>query len=73
MPDPKRPPVIEVIDDATVAMLQAKTPAERMLMVSEAHRTVRVLMAAGERLRHPDWTEAEIARAVAERLLHGTD
>lgn len=36
------------------------------------NRAMRELMAAGFRSRHPEWNEAEIRRAVAERILHAS-
>lgn len=64
---------IEVIDRAYAAVLAAKTPAERAAMIQDCHTSARVFLAAGERLRHPERSEAEVARAVAERLRHGAD
>jgi len=34
------------------------------------NQTGRELMAAGFRQRHPEWTEAEVSRAIAERILY---
>lgn len=34
------------------------------------NRTMRDLMAAGFRARHPDWSEAAVRRAVADRILY---
>lgn len=62
---------IEVIDRLYAAILAARTPAERAWMIKDCHRTARIMLAAGERLRHPDWTEDQIARAVSDRMLHG--
>jgi hypothetical protein len=62
---------IEVIDREYAAILAAKTPAERAEMIANCHRMARVVLSAGERTRHPDWTEDQIDRAVAQRLLNG--
>jgi Xaa-Pro aminopeptidase len=64
---------IEVIDRAYAAVLATKTPAERAAMIQDCHASARIVLAAGERLRHPQRSEVEVARAVAERLSHGTD
>jgi hypothetical protein len=64
--DPRR---IEVVDDAMAAVLRAKTPAERFKMADDAHRTARVLIAAGVRQIHPDWDEADVQMEVSRRLL----
>lgn len=45
---------IEVIDRLYAAILAARTPAERAWMIKDCHRTARIMLAAGERLRHPD-------------------
>lgn len=45
---------IEVIDRLYAAILAARTPAERAFMIEDCHRTARIMLAAGERLRHPD-------------------
>jgi len=60
---------IEVVDDVIARILAAKTPAERVAMIGDAHDTARALVAAGTRLRHPSWTESEIAADVARRML----
>jgi hypothetical protein len=64
---------IEVIDRAYAAILAAKTPAERVALLVDCERSTRLLLAAGERLRHPDWTEDQIAAAVAKRIMDGAD
>ena len=66
--DPNR---IEVIDDAQAEILKRKTPTERIAMVMDCHRTMRLLIAGGLRTRHPDWDQEKINAAVAERILHG--
>lgn len=62
---------VEVIDRAYAAMLAAKTPAERLSMVAEAHRTARMLAEAGARYLHPEWTEEQIRSEVVRRMMHG--
>lgn len=59
---------IEVIDRAYAAVLAAKTPAERASMISDCQRTARHILRAGEMLRHPDWSEEQVARVVARRI-----
>ena len=67
------PPRIEVIDRVFAAVLATKTPADRAWMIGDCHRSARVILAAGERTRHPDWPEELIALTVAKRLLDGTN
>lgn len=68
VPDPRR---IEVIDEATAAMFRAMTPAERFVLVGQAHQTARRLVEAGVRSRYPDWSEEAVNREVARRMSGG--
>jgi hypothetical protein len=53
-----------------VAIYRAMTPQQRLQQALRMNRTMRELLAAGFRDRHPDWTEAQVKRAVAERILY---
>ena len=64
---------IEVIDRRYAAILAAKTPAERAWMIGDCHRSARIVLAAGERTRHPTWTEQQVSRAVSKRIVDGAD
>ena len=64
---------IEVIDRRYAAILAGKTPAERAWMIDDCHRSARIVVAAGERIRHPTWTEQQILRAVSKRIVDGAD
>ena len=64
---------IEVLDRAYAAILAAKSPAERVGMVAEAHQTARMLAAAGVRYLHPDWTELQVQTEVTKRMTHGAN
>lgn len=64
---------IEVLDGQLVASLQRKTPAEKVAMVFEAHRTARLLATAGVRHQQPGWDVDQIHAAVIERLNRGTE
>ena len=68
---PIDPSKIELLDDATVAILRAKTPAERLAMAFECNRTTRLLIADQLRMQHPDWTDGQIQSDVARRMLVG--
>ncbi|MDR1009676.1 MAG: hypothetical protein LBM04_00840 [Opitutaceae bacterium] len=46
------------------------TPQARLGQALRMNRSMRELMAAGFRARHPDWSEAQIKKTVAERILH---
>ena len=64
---------IEVIDRRYAAILAAKTPAERAWMIGDCHKSARIVLAAGERIRHPTWTERQVSRAVSKRIVDGAD
>lgn len=53
-----------------VAIYRAMTPEQRLQVALGMNRTLRELLAAGFRDRNPTWTEAEVSRAVADRILH---
>ena len=58
-----------MIDEAAAAVLRAKTPAQRLAMGFAANRTARMLIAAGIRRDHPDWTDEQIKVEVARRMM----
>jgi hypothetical protein len=68
--DPSR---IEVTDDAVAAILRRKTPAERLAMVFEANRMVRLRIEGHLRTNHSDWSDSEIQQEIARRMLRGTE
>ncbi len=53
-----------------VAICRALTPQQRLAQALRMNQTMRSLLAAGFRNRHPTWTEAEVRHAVADRILH---
>lgn len=53
-----------------VAIYRAMSPRQRLEQALRMNRTMRELLAAGFRDRHPHWTETEVRRAVADRILH---
>ena len=64
---------VEVIDRIYAGILSNKTPAERAAMIADCQRSAIVVLAAGERLRHPDWSEEQISVSIAKRLLDGAN
>ena len=67
-PNPKRrPPCIEVLDDAMVEVLRGKTKTERVAMVFDAERTMRLMLEANLHWRHPDWDAQRIGKEIARR------
>ncbi len=53
-----------------LAIVRAMTPTQRLQRAQEMNRSMRELLAAGFRSRHPEWDEAKVVRAVADRVLH---
>jgi hypothetical protein len=68
--DPRR---IEILDEAVVEVLRAKTVAERLAMAFDAERTMRLMLEAHLRSQHPDWDDSQIAGEIARRRLLGSD
>ncbi len=60
---------IEVVNDDLAAVLRQKTAAERIAMAADANETARKLAAAGIRHDHPDWSQSDVDREVARRML----
>lgn len=65
------PGQIEVIDDAMVEVLRAKSGAERLRIVDGLVRSARELVAAGVRAQYPDWEHHQVERETARRLSRG--
>lgn len=68
---PVDPRKIEVIDDATAAMLRSKTVAEKLAMLDQMWVFARELVTAGVKDQHPEWSELQVRREVARRMSHG--
>lgn len=66
------PGQIEVVDDAVAEVLRRKTPAERVAMIAGSQRTARLILKSAIRRRHSDWSDVQLDREVAARLLNGT-
>ncbi|MDB5343652.1 MAG: hypothetical protein JWP89_2029 [Schlesneria sp.] len=66
--DPRR---IELLDPEVVAMLKAKSPAEKLGMAFEMQNLARRVLFSRIRSQHPEWTQPEIDDAVAQRMNRG--
>jgi hypothetical protein len=53
-----------------LAIMRAMSPEQRIQQALRMNRTMRELLAAGFRARNPSWSNAQIKRAVADRILH---
>jgi Rv0078B-related antitoxin len=54
---------------AQLAVYRSMSPSARVRAALQMSEEARQLALAGERHRHPDWSEDRIRRAVAESLL----
>jgi hypothetical protein len=63
---------IEILDPAMVEVLRGKTPAERVAMVFDANRTMRLMLSAHLHWQHPDWSEAQVGEEIARRMSRGS-
>jgi len=70
MPALAEPDHIRAAHDRQVAIYRAMTPQQRLAQALRMNRTMRELLAAGFRDRHPQWSESQVKRAVADRILH---
>lgn len=70
MPSAPEPDHVRAAHAQQIAIVRAMTPGQRLERAIQMNRTMRELMAAGFRARHPDWSEGRIRRAVADRILH---
>lgn len=59
-----------IAHEKQVAIYKTMSPRQRLEQAVRMNRSMRELMAAGFRMRHPEWTDAEVRKAVAERILH---
>lgn len=57
-------------DARQAAIYRAMTPRRRLEQALRMNAAMRRLLALGFAQRHPDWTDTQIRRAVADRILH---
>ncbi|MEO7413619.1 MAG: hypothetical protein ABIZ81_09695 [Opitutaceae bacterium] len=55
-----------------VAIYRAMSPQQRLQLALRMNRNMRQLMAVGFRDRNPTWTEMQVQRAVADRILYAS-
>jgi hypothetical protein len=72
MSAPIDPRQIEILDDVMVTVLRALTPEKRLAISFGCNRTARLCLAAGLRVRHPDWSDDQISAEVARSMTRGT-
>lgn len=54
-----------------VAAYRRMTVAQKLDQLAGMYKMAREMMAAGTRMRHPEWSDEEIEREVRERMLYG--
>ncbi|HEY5316258.1 MAG TPA: hypothetical protein VIK18_27260 [Pirellulales bacterium] len=70
---PLDPRKIEMLDEAMVSLLRAKSLVQRLAMGFDCNRTARLVIAGHLRTLRPDWPEEQVQAEVARRMLLGTD
>ena len=63
---------VEILDDAMVEVLRRKTAVERIAMVFDSERTMRLMLQADIAWRHPDWSNQLVAEEIARRFRNGS-
>lgn len=66
-----RQPVVEVVDELLVPILQSKTETQRLEMAAAMWRYARDIHLDLARQEHPDWNAEDVQREAARRLLAG--
>jgi hypothetical protein len=70
MPTVVEPDHVRAAHAQQVAIYRAMTPQQRLQQALQMNRTMRELLGAGFRIRHPAWTETQVRHAVTDRILH---
>jgi len=61
----------EVLSEPMAAILRCKTPTERLAMALKSWTFLRDLIRRTAAVQHPEWSQAELDRHVAARMLDG--
>ena len=61
---------LNVARERQLAIVRAMAPVERLQHALQMNRRMQELLKAGFRSRHPDWSDAQVQRAVADRILY---
>jgi hypothetical protein len=64
---------IEVIDDDMAAVLRQKTGAQRLAIVDALYDAAWRLIECNVQTRHPEWSDQQVRRAVAQRIAGAAD
>jgi hypothetical protein len=63
--------MIEPIHPAQIEALKKMTPEAKLRAIIQMWELCREMLAAGIRLRHPDWDETAVWEEVRRRLIYG--
>jgi hypothetical protein len=63
----------ERADPMQIDIYRRMTPEQKWDVAGALYDTARKLTEAGERMRHPDWTDEQVQRAVSRRMLLAGD
>jgi hypothetical protein len=61
---------VRAAGERQVAIYRAMTPQQHLEQALRMNKNMCSLMAAGFSGRHPEWSDAQVGRAVADRILH---
>ena len=61
---------MQLAEEHQAAIYRAMPPQARIQQAIRMNQNMRRLLAEGFRMRHPEWTETQVSRAVADRILH---
>jgi hypothetical protein len=61
----------EIVSPEMAAILRAKTPAERLQIAFGMWDFALQVVTLSSRTAHPDWSEEQIRRHIAQRMSHG--
>jgi hypothetical protein len=63
---------IEVVDDKVAEILRKKTGQERLEMVWDSWNFFCRVIGTSLKSSHPEWTQEQIKKEIARRVLYGT-
>ncbi|MHB1033947.1 MAG: hypothetical protein ACYC35_06305 [Pirellulales bacterium] len=63
---------IQILEERVAASLRAMTPTQRVAMIFDANRTMRLRLEGRFRSRYPEWDDARIAAEIARRMSGGS-
>lgn len=68
-PKTSKPPTVPVPEDPQVEIFRRMTPEQKLRAAERLYWSARELKAAWFRHEHPEWTEAQVKKAVRDAFL----